>query len=153
MCKSTQTGCKRSGLFPCHTIMGAETGARLLTSLHHKNDGLLGEPRSCSSSYSSRTQIYLSVVPIPRTHHPHPHQQHVWAETVTHLYCFAQVPKADDLSLSDAEGDRKLKNISRNNNVIQLTQQICIEILQEENSVKGESLHTADLKYHTALKL
>lgn len=49
--------------------------------------------------------IYLSVALILRTHHPH--HQHVWAQTVTHLYCSAQVPKADDLSLSDAEG---LKN-------------------------------------------
>ncbi len=124
-------------------IMGAMTGARLLTSLHHRR--MMGRFESLvpARHLTAAEHIYLSVVPIPRTHHPHPHQQHVWAESVTHLYCFAQVPKADDLSLSDPEGALKLKNILRNNSVIQLTQQICTE---EENSVKGESVHTADLK-------
>ncbi len=123
-------------------IMGAVTGARLLTSLRHRR--MMGRSRaSFLLVFLQQQNTFICVVPIPRTHHPHPHQQHVWADTVTHLYCFAQVPKADDLSLSDAEGALKLKNISRNNSVIQLTQQICTE---EENSVKVESLHTADLK-------
>lgn len=150
-----------SRLFTCHKIMGDETAAclrtGLLMSLHHRwIDRPRGDPPSCLSSYKARqqhnTHIYLSVVwhiwrsLIPRTHH---HHHHVWAEIATHLYCFAQVPKADDLSLLDTERGLKLKNISRDNKVIQLTQQICTKIM--EGFARGEFYerriftHTADL--------